>query len=123
MTLLERLQHRIDCVHNEITNGDFSGMCRVRDSAYHAGEISEQENLTLADKIGKWLSRHPGVGFVVFYLAPEFDNMTDNPEDYEFPNEVSTRAADRWRDWAVGIVQQAQQELEVEEATAAFLRA
>ena len=112
MTLLERLQPRIDEVHEAITNGGFSGLCRVRDSAYRVGEISEQENLVLADEIGQWQSTHPGVGYVVFYLEPDFDNMTDNPEDYEFPNEVSIRAADKWRDWAVGIVQQAQQELD-----------
>lgn len=109
MTLLERLQHRIDGVHNDITNGGFSGLCSVSASAYYAGEISEQENLVLADKIAKWQSTHRGVGFVVFYLEPDFDNMTDNPEYYEFPHEVSIRAADKWRDWAVGIVQQAQQ--------------
>lgn len=115
MTLLERLQPRIDKVHDEITIGKISGMCRIRDQAYVGGEISEQENLVLADEIGQWQSTHPGVGYVVFYLEPDFDNMTDSCEDYEFPNEVSIRAADKWRDWAVGIVQQAQQELEVKE--------
>jgi len=112
MTLLSRLQPRIDGVHDKITNGDFSGLCQHRASAYRAGEISEQENLVLADKIDQWLSTHLGCGHVVFYLEPAFDDMTDNPGYYEFPNEVSIRAAAKWREWAVGIVQQAQQELD-----------
>lgn len=116
MTLLSRLQPRIDGVHDEITNGALSGLCRVRGSACRAGVISEQENRVLADKIDQWQSTHHGGGHVVCYLEPDFDNMTDYPADYEFPNEVSIRAADKWREWAVGIVQQAQQELEVKEA-------
>lgn len=107
MTLLERLMPRIDKVAGYMRRGGFSGMCSVAYEAHRNAEITDAEYAALTAAIEAYTTEHH-TGFVVFYLVPEFDDMTDNPEDFEFPNEVSKHAAELWKEWAVNLVAQVQ---------------
>ena len=111
MNLLERLLPRIDTVSNSIRSGGFSGMCSVAYRAHKAGEITTAEYDALLETIDAYTTEHH-VGFVVFHLVPEFDDMTDNPDDFKFPNETSERAAKLWKEWAISIVESAANNLE-----------
>ena len=110
-TLLERLDDRIAAVAHKTRYGGFSGMCNVSYHAHKAGEITTAEYDALTVAIDDYASEQGGIGHVVFHLVPEFDDMTDRPVDFEFPNDVSERAATLWKEWAIDLVSQVQEAL------------
>lgn len=103
MNLIERLMPRIDTVASSIRRGGFSGLCSVAYEALVAAAITTTEYRTLREAINAYTTKHHA-GYVVFNLVPEFDDMTDRPTDFEFPNDVSERAATLWKEWAVNLV-------------------
>ena len=113
MNLLERLLPRIDTVSNSIRRGEFSGMCYVTYRAHKAGEITTAEYDALWETIDAYTTEHHA-GYVVFHLVPEFDDMTDNSCRFTFPNDVSERAAQLWKGWAIDLVSQVQETLNVQ---------
>lgn len=109
-TLLERLDDRIAAVSRKIRDGGFSGMCSVAWYAHKGGEITTAEYDALREAVDEYAVEH-NAGHVVFHLVPEFDDMTDNPRRFTFPNEVSERAATLWKAWAIDLVSQVQEAL------------
>lgn len=111
MNLLERLLPRIDTVSNSIRRGGFSGMCYVTYLAHQDGEITTAEYDALRETLNEYAAEHHHAGYVVFHLVPAFADMTDNSDDFEFPNDVSERAATLWKEWAIDLVSQVQEAL------------
>ena len=109
-TLLKRLTPRIDVVAETTRCGGFSGMCSVAYFALKDGEITTAEYDALREAIDEYAAEH-NAGHVVFHLVPEFDSMTDDPCRYTFPNDVSERAAQLWKEWATDLVSQVQETL------------
>lgn len=107
---LERLMPRIDAIVEDIRHGGFDGLCWAAYEARKAGEITTAEHDALWETIDAYTTKHRA-GYVVFHLVPEFEDMTDNQDDFEFPNDVSERAATLWKEWAINLVSQVQETL------------
>lgn len=109
-TLLGRLTPRIDVIAETTRSGGFSGMCSVAYYAHNDGEITTAEYDALREAIDACTKEHHA-GYVVFHLVPEFADMADNTDEFEFPNDVSERAATLWKEWAINLVSQVQEAL------------
>lgn len=109
MNLLDRLMPSIDTEHDGIRDGKWVGLCAIARSAHKARVITDDEHSALRAAIDAWVRERSCIGFVVFFLSPGFDRMTDLLDNHTYPNETSEGAAKLWKEWAVGIVGQVQE--------------